>query len=166
LKKSAALDCEANGVHPCFNLFAGDDPKSPKLSNVHFIKLELRDADGKLVSENFYWNAKEVWRYQDLTSMSKVKLSGEVKKALEGDTCRLTVKVRNPSGGVALTVRLKVVDPATRLLVAPILYSENYFSLTPGESREIAVEYRTQKVLGKEAKVMLEGWNVDETELA
>ena len=27
------------------------------LSAVHFVKLELRDADGKLVSENFYWRA-------------------------------------------------------------------------------------------------------------
>ena len=27
------------------------------LSAVHFVKLELRDATGKVVSENFYWRA-------------------------------------------------------------------------------------------------------------
>jgi hypothetical protein len=165
LKKSKTLDCPANDVHPAFNLFAGDDPKSPKLSDVHFIRLELKDAVGRTLSDNFYWNAKEVWKYQDLSAMGKAELTGTVKKAQEGDTCRLTVGVANANNGVALAVRVKVVDPATGLLVAPVLYSDNYFSLVPGEMREVAVEYRAGKVAGKDVKVMVEGWNVTEKEL-
>jgi hypothetical protein len=46
------------------------------------------------------------------------------------------------------------------------MYSENYFSLTPGESRLITIDFRAQKVLGREVKVMVEGWNVTPTELA
>jgi hypothetical protein len=166
LKKSLALDCPSNSVHQCFNLFEDDDPKSPSLSDVHFISLELKDAGGHPLSNNFYWRAKEVWKYQDLSAMGKVKVSGTVKKAQDGDTCKLTVNVGNANKAVALMTRLKLEDPASGLLVAPILYSENYFSLTPGESRLITIDFRAQKVLGREVKVMVEGWNVTPTELA
>jgi hypothetical protein len=166
LKKSLALDCPSNSVHQCFNLFEDDDPKSPSLSDVHFIRLELKDAGGHLLSNNFYWRAKEVWKYQDLSAMGKVKVSGTVKKAQDGDTCKLTVNVGNANKAVALMTRLKLEDPGSGLLVAPIMYSENYFSLTPGEARLITIDFRAQKVLGREVKVMVEGWNVTPLELA
>ncbi len=165
LKKSVALDCEANGMHPAFNLFAGADAKSPKLSAVHFIWLELKDAAGKRLSDNFYWNAKEVWKYQDLATMTKVGLSGSAKRTLQGGDSKIIVNVANPNKGVALAIRLKVVDPATGLLVAPVVYSDNYFSLVPGESRQIEMEYPARKVAGREVKVMVEGWNVSAKEL-
>jgi hypothetical protein len=165
LKKSAALDCPANNVHPAFNLFADGDPKSPKLSSVYFIRLELKDAAGKTLSDNFYWNAKEVWKYEGLSAMAKAELTGTVKQTLAGETCKLAVSVANADKGIALAVRLKVVDAATGLLVAPIVYSENYFSLIPGESREVVIEYQSRKVTGKDVKVMVEGWNVAAKEL-
>jgi hypothetical protein len=163
-KKSLALDCPSNSVHQCFNLFADDDPNSPNLSDVHFIRLELRDAGGHPLSNNFYWRGKEVWKYQELAAMDKVQVAGTVKSAQNGDQCKLTVKVENPNQAVALMTRLKLVDLASGLLVAPILYSENYFSLTPGESRSITIEFRTKKVVGNEVKVMVEGWNVKPAE--
>ena len=165
LKKSATLDCPSNDTRSCFSLFAGDDLKSPRLSDVHFIRLQLKDGAGHTLSDNFYWNAKEVWKYGDLAAMRKVDLSGWVKKAQDGETWKITVNVANPNKGVALMVRLKVVDPVSGLLVAPIIYSDNYFSLVPDESRQVGIEYRAKKVLGKEVKVMVEGWNVTPKEL-
>jgi hypothetical protein len=166
LKKSLALDCPGNSVRQCFNLFEGGDPASPSLSAVHFIGLELKDAGGHTVSTNFYWRAKEVWKYEDLSAMSKVDVSATVKSAQDGDACKLTVNVGNANKGVALMTRLKVVDPASGLLVAHIMYSENYFSLIPEESRLITVGFRAHKVLGSEVRVMVEGWNVNPKELA
>ena len=46
------------------------------------------------------------------------------------------------------------------------MYSENYFSLTSGESRLITIDFRTQKVMGNEVGVMVEGWNLNPAELA
>ena len=96
--------------------------------------------------------------------MSEVKVRGAVKKAVENGRTRLTVNVANPNRGVALMIRLKVVDPETEQLVAPIYYSENYFSLTEGEQREITIEYKA--IAAGQEKVMLEGWNVSAQELA
>jgi len=160
LKKEATLDFPANSVTPALNLFAGDEAKLARLSEVYFIKLELKGADGKLLSENFYWNAKEVWKYKELAGLTKVKVNGRVKREVAEGKTKLTVDVANPRQDVALMIRLKVVDEAAGLLVAPIHYTDNYFSLTPGETRQIAIEYR-----GAAGKVMVEGWNVEAAEL-
>jgi hypothetical protein len=166
LEKSIHLDCPSNSVHSCFDLFEGADPQSASLSDMHFIRLELKDVEGHPLSDNFYWRGKEVWKYQDLSAMGKVKVSGTVRSGQQGEGCKLTVKVGNANKAVALMTRLKVVDTGTGLLVAPIRYSDNYFSLTPGESRLITIEFSRRKVVGKEVQVMIEGWNVTPAELA
>jgi hypothetical protein len=166
LEKSIRLDCPSNSVHPCFNLFEGAEAQTAILSEVHFIRLELKSADGHTLSDNFYWRGKEVWKYQDLSAMGKVKVSGTVRSGQQGEACKLTVKVGNANKAVALLTRLKLVDAGSGLLVAPIRYSDNYFSLTPGESRLITIDFGSGKIVGKEVHVMIEGWNVNPAELA
>ena len=41
------------------------------LSAVHFVKLELRDAEGKMLSENFYWRALPEHQ-DDLTALDSM----------------------------------------------------------------------------------------------
>ena len=43
--------------------------------------------------------------------------------------------------------RLKVVDKTSGLLVAPIMYSDNYFSLTPGEAKRVTIEFQCEERL-------------------
>ena len=163
-KKNARLDCPLNSVQQCFNLFDAVESEAAGLSDVHFIKLELKDAKREILSDNFYWRANSVWKYEPLTGMETVNVKGTVKThCLEG--CASIVEVSNPNKAIALMVRLKVVDPATGLLVAPIMYSDNYFSLTPGESRSINFNFKAEKVVGKELTVMIEGWNVRPAEI-
>jgi hypothetical protein len=166
LKKSVPMDCACNSVSTCFNLFENGDAQSASLSSVHFIKLELKDGDGHLLSDNFYWRAKSLWKYEDLAAMEKVALARMVENTQEGDACRITVNARNESKGVALMTRLKLVDLASGLLVAPVMYSDNYFSLPPGESRRITISFSAKKVSGSEVALMMEGWNVTPAELA
>ena len=44
------------------------DAKAPKLSPVHFIRLELTDRDGRLLSDNFYWRATRRGDYTALNA--------------------------------------------------------------------------------------------------
>jgi hypothetical protein len=165
-KKAMTLDCAANAATPCFNLFEGRDAKASSLSDVYFIRLELTGPDGRLLSDNFYWNGKETWKYEALAAMKKAAVTAAVSTAQAGDVCKVSVKLANASSVVALMIRVKLLDPATGLLVAPILYSDNYISLAPGESRTIEAEYRASKLAGKDVKVLLEGWNVAEADLS
>ena len=133
-----------------------------KLSKMHFIKLDLKDASGKLLSTNFYWRSKTEWQYEELMHMppGRVKgTAGEVKNGM------VSVDLENLAEGVALMVRLKVVDQTTGLLAAPVLYSDNYFSLAPNESRHIEIDLRSVHAHNP-FKLMVEGWNVEPAQLA
>ena len=50
------------------------DAKAPKLSPVHFIRLELTDRDGRLLSDNFYWRATRRGDYTALNTLAPAKL--------------------------------------------------------------------------------------------
>ncbi len=80
------------------------------------------------------------------------------------------VTLHNPSQTLAFAIRLSIersragccVDRhgPTDESVLPILWQDNYFSLLPGERRQVTATYNT-KDLGPSAPVLkLEGWNV------
>jgi hypothetical protein len=41
-----------------------------------------------------------------------------------------------------------------------VFYSDNYFSLLPGESREVMLEFSRASLAGELPKVLEEGWNI------
>lgn len=160
--KSAKLDCPANSVHDCLSLFVPGEDKLDTLSNTHFIKLALKSGSGELLSTNFYWRNKTEWKYEELQSLKEVRLTGSVGDVKDG---HFSVDLDNPTSGMVLMVRLKLVDVATGLLVAPVFYSDNYFSLAPNESRRIDINLKSVHPHGN-ATLIVEGWNVTPVELA
>jgi hypothetical protein len=75
------------------------------------------------------------------------------------------VNVSNPTRVVALMIRLKVVRNRSGDRVLPAFYSDNYFSLLPGETREASVEFSSADLAGELPKVIEEGWNVSTREI-
>jgi hypothetical protein len=61
--------------------------------------------------------------------------------------------------------RLKVVDTVTGLLAAPVIYSDNYFSLAPNESKRVDISLKAVHSKNP-VKVVVEGWNIETSELA
>jgi hypothetical protein len=125
----------------------------------HFVRLELRSHDGKLLSENFYWHAWDDKEVQKLNTLSKVKLDGELHKERGAVTGRVTNNGSTPALAIQLTLR----DAKTGEHILPVYYDDNYFSLLPGESRDFRIEFARHK--GK-AQVGVTGWNVEPGNLA
>lgn len=159
--KSAHSDCGANSNCECLTLFASDD-KVDALSNVHFIHLTLKDASGALLSTNFYWRGKKEWKYEEMQSIKQVALTA---KAGEVNNAKLAVDLENSTGNIALAARLKIVDLESGNLAAPVLYSDNYISLVPQESRRVEIDLKFIPK-GRKMKLYLEGWNIAPAELA
>lgn len=154
----AQIDCAANSVKECMTLFEG---QVNNLSDVHFIKLSLNNSSGEQLSCNFYWRSKVEWKYENLQKMAQAKVACSVGPVKDG---KFSIDVSNPSSGIALAIRFKLVDPDTGLLLAPVLYSDNYFALVPNESRRIDISL--ERVLPRRAaKLMVEGWNIATAEL-
>ena len=132
------------------------------VSAVHFIKLELRDASGGLVSDNFYWRGLPA-KPDDLTALDTLptaSLGTRIARRDADGKCLLDVTLSNPTKVIAVMAHLQLRRQGTGERVLPVYYSDNYVSLLPGESRTVTVEAAVKDLQGDQPVVMLDGWNV------
>lgn len=110
----------------------------PELTPLHFIRLKLEDADGNLISSNFYWrNGVKEQDFTALASLPQAKVSA-VLNAQKADKMELTL--RNNSATVAFANRLRLVNKETGARVLPVIMTDNYVTLMPGEEATITIE--------------------------
>jgi len=113
--------------------------------------------------------------YTALSTLPPVELEVTAQSQQGEAQSSTTVTLRNPSSTLAFGLRLKIERAWTGCCVSrhgptdegvlPILWQDNYFSLLPGESRQVTATYNT-KDLGKSAPVVeVEGWNVKAKQL-
>ena len=138
------------------------------VSAVHFVKLELRDAHGRLRSDNFYWHALPAHEddSRPLNQMPMVTLALKARQHEADGKCLLTVTLRNPTHSVALLAHLQLRKAASGQRVLPVFYSDNYSSLTPGERKEITIEAAQSNLDGQAPWLAVDGWNVTVTPVA
>jgi hypothetical protein len=132
------------------------------LSAVHFVKLELRDGAGRLVSANFYWRALP--EHQDdlkaLGDLPTVTLETKVTRRDVAGKSFVDVTLHNPGAQIALMTHLQLRRKRSGERVLPVYYGDNYVSLVPNESRTITIEAATADLKGDVALVLVDGWNV------
>lgn len=120
------------------------------------MKLTLTNR-GKVVADNFYWTEDSTGTCLSLNDLEPVHPRITLKKSAENGKVVLRAVVSNASKGVALMTRLKVRERTTGKRVLPVIYSDNYISLLPGESRYVDVEYEDP---GRPTVLAVEGWNI------
>jgi hypothetical protein len=132
------------------------------LSPVHFVKLDLRDSAGKLLSDNFYWRA--IPEHQNdlsaLDSLPVAKLEADVSKHNEDGKCHLKVTLKNSTPTVAVMAHLQLRRKQSGERVLPVYYTDNYVSLVPGETKTIGIEAAESDLKGEQPLVVLDGWNI------
>lgn len=154
-------------------------PDSAELSPTYFVKLLLEDAGGKLVSENFYWLSKQGdtldkpregsdWYYtptkqfadfKALQTLPPVKLDVTARSDRNGDQSVTHVAISNASKCLAFMVHLKVNAGKSGEEILPVIWGDNYFSLLPGEKREVSAAYE-KPPRGVKPVVEVSGWNI------
>ena len=134
-------------------------PVPEGISPVYYVKLELADASGTPLSTNFYVQGKEEGNLQELNSLGKAS----VKASMTGNN-PWKVTLTNSGNVPALMLRLKLVSKSTGEMILPVIYSDNYISLMPGETREIDIEAAPDDLCGKTGLV-ISGFNLDEKKL-
>ena len=141
---------------------AGPIPFPDNLSAVHFVKLELAAARGRLLSENFYWRALpgDEDNFTALNRLPMVGLDVDAKRHDEAGTCKLDVQVKNPSRDIALMAHFQLRQALSGKRVLPVFYSDNYLCLLPGESRSFTAEAAVADLGGEVPMLAVDGWNV------
>src|SRR5712692_7131584 len=161
-----------------------DLPLPDKISTTYFLKLKLHDAKGKLLSDNFYWLStkadtldwakrkdtvytpqKEFADLTELNSLPQVTLSLSAARSSGAGKETITIAVKNPNSSVAFMAHLRLARGQGGEDVVPISWSDNYFSLLPGEERQVTATYDSSVLDGKAAVLAVDGYNVASTTL-
>ena len=157
--REAPLDIREDETVVCFPL---EFPA--ELTEVYFIRLRLTDAAGTVLSENLYWRGREEGNLKALRTVAQASPEWKVTRTSNDTEHAFELTVRNDGPVPALMLRLKVMDSGTGDLVLPVLYSDNYFFLMPGESKTVRVKVRKEDCAGR-PYLTLSGFNVPETTL-
>jgi exo-1,4-beta-D-glucosaminidase len=152
-------DVAADASPKIFKLIVPKD-----ITNVYFLKLELSDASGKLVSSNFYWlsaNGDEKADFKDLSKLpaSTVNVTASALQK-DGNKYRMSVTIENPGTTLAFAVNPKILKLKSREPVLPVFWEDNYFSLLPNEKKTVQVEFDAIYLRGDNPLLKVEGWNV------
>jgi len=148
------IDIAASSSAPAFTVAFGDS-----LPALHLLRLELTDSSGNLLSENTYWRYRADTDMQALNQLASTRVS--VSASGRGANGTLTATLRNTGSTVAAMLRLSLRDQHTGDRVLPTRYSDNYFWLLPGESREVTMTWSAMAKVTPQ--LVVEGYNVPTT---
>lgn len=157
--KRAAIDSPADSVTKCFTIAF---PRG--LSSTHFVKLLLTQGT-HAVSDNFYWRGETYRSYEALAGMPKAAVTGSARQTVNGATHTVTATVTNPTANVALMIRLLLTRATSGARVLPVYYADNYFSLLPGETKDVSLKFDEKYLGGEKPKLLIQGFNAPATEL-
>jgi len=153
-------DSSADGVTTGFKL-----ELAPLMAeNVVLVKLQLKNAQGELLSDNLYWLSTKYETYHQLNRLPAAQIAATATSSRMGEKVRIHVQLQNRGAAAALETKLTLLGTdGARIL--PAYLSDNYLSLLPGETREIEIEYPTG-ASRTEPQLAIRGWNVLEQTVA
>ncbi|MGE5420501.1 MAG: beta-glycosidase, partial [Chloroflexota bacterium] len=154
-EKEAALGCREDSTVTCFKLVF-----PAQVSKVHFIRLTLEE-NGKVISRNFYWRGSEDGNYQALRSLPGINIGYNTKASRSDDGWVIMTTLTNATDIPALMIRLKVVGKENGERILPVMYSDNYVSLMPGEQEVITMKVKEEDTRGERPAVEITGFNLN-----
>lgn len=138
-------------------------PELKPAAPVYFVKLELRDKQARLLSDNFYWlRAPDVADLKALQSLSPVRLHSALKVERHGNEQVARVRLTNSSSHIAFFVQLALTKGKDGAEILPVFWDDNYLSLLPGESREITARFARRNAGNGRVLLEVGGWNVED----
>ena len=130
------------------------------LSKVGFLRLRLTDTAGEILSENTYVCASDTGNYQALKALPHAEITmSELQPSQTNGWQKRIITVKNHSDVPALMLRLNLKGDDNEQ-VLPVIYSDNYFHLMPGEERQVSVEWQERDARGGDAHIELSGYNL------
>jgi exo-1,4-beta-D-glucosaminidase len=172
--RDASIDLPADAATKAFDL-----PAPENLSITYFVKLQLNDATGNLISDNFYWLSSKLdtmdWKrkkdtvytpqkdFADLTglnSLPQVQLDVQASAQGTGDTGMIRLHVKNPSSAVVFMVHPRLTKGKGGDDLVPIFWDDNYFSLLPGEGKSVSASFASSDLQGQLPFLYVDGYNV------
>jgi exo-1,4-beta-D-glucosaminidase len=169
-------DVEKDGIKKCFVI-----PVIPGLSVIYFLRLSLEDANHRTRSINWYWLSVKPdelnwkaskWYYTPqsgftdftpLNNMPPTALRAKYVTEKKGNNTVHIITVINTGKAVAFFVHLRVLKEKNGEDILPVIFSDNYISLAPGESRTIKCSYENNDAGSDNPFILITAWNLSVT---
>ena len=148
------------------------------ISRTFFLSLKLSDGAGRVLSDNFYWlstepeipggqgsrggvfyiDSKSHPDYTALAALPPARLRVTARFERQEDEILGRVVLENPGSHLAFLIRAAISKGEAGQEVTPCYWEDNYFSLLPGERRELAVSFPTAELAGAAPVVRAAAW--------
>lgn len=130
----AVTEIKANSLTDCSSLVL---PQS--LPEIYLVRLQVEDQNGKTISVNEYWkNNSGATDFKPFNSLESAVLTVSKFKTENGKTA---FELSNSGKTPALAIKLNLTQKISGETVLPAYFSDEYFTLFPGERKIIQVEY-------------------------
>lgn len=155
LTKEQTITAKTDAVTNAFHL----NLEPLMLSGVVFVQLDLKGADGKLLSQNIYWLGANNQAYRALNTLPAVSLVTSATATLVGDEMHLHVTLQNSGNSVALAAKLTLENAKDSSRILPAYFTDNYITIMPGQTRKIEISYPIKAAMSA-PRLGLRGWNI------
>jgi len=149
-EKETNLSINPNKVERLF-----DVPTPEGVDGAYFLKLTLTEA-GKEVTRNIYWLTTRERDYRTLNDLPKTKPETRIALAKQNNTYKGTVTM-TAKDNISFFNRIKVFDKSTGKRILPVHYSDNYFTLMPGDSQTVMLEF-VSTLPESQIDIRIESW--------
>ena len=173
--KTITADVEPDSIAKCLTL-----PATGDLSATYFLRLQLTDKEGAVKSINWYWLAqkgdvlnwkKSTWYttpeasytdYSALQTLGKTTLKITNRSASGSlDSASHDIVITNTGSTVAFQVHLRALKGKAGDDILPVIFSDNYIELAPGETRTIRCTYAHRDAGEAAPFFLVTAWNAD-----
>ena len=149
-RSAGGISVDSGGVAPAVTL-----PPGPADSPVFFIRCELLDAGGAVLTENVYWQSQQpddvgppandtAFDSRQISWADMTALNIMVKPRLEVSASRdasgpdeVSIGLHNPTPAIAFFQRAELLTAPDGDEILPITYDDNYVTVFPGETVEV-----------------------------
>jgi len=165
---------DGDGIRKCFAI-----PAVSGLSNVYFLRLSLKDSKQQTMSINWYWLSQKpdqlMWKsskwfytpqsaFTDFTAlkdMPSTTLSVNHSTTKKENETTQAITITNTGKAIAFFVHVRVLKEKGADDILPVIFSDNYISLAPGESRAIECSYDSKDAGNSTPYILTTAWNID-----
>jgi exo-1,4-beta-D-glucosaminidase len=177
-QQSPDLSVASQGVAQALNV-----RRPEKITSAYFVRCQLFDATGAGIVDNVYWqsttlddfgkpqNDDDDYKYKlaswsdfkALNAMPRVELNVSGALHESGERTTFSITLHNASNHVAFFERASVTAGSGGPEVLPIVYSDNYVTVFPGETLHLTGSFAANSLGGVAPWLRVEGYNTPAT---
>ena len=151
--KDSKVDVLPNQLIECNSLVMPEN-----LPEIYLVRLSVKDLKNTTLSINEYWKTKsDKYDFTVFNKLAKPTLVAKLISNNKGKNNQIVFDLKNNGKVPAIGIKLNITNSKSGEIVLPAYFSDEYFTLMPGESRIVKAEFKNDT----SAIVTVSGYNLD-----